>query len=63
MKNICECYHTQKTLKYTYNPSTGKPIPHNINVGVCYGTKELDECRCKGDRAKCDFYSEVRKRK
>jgi hypothetical protein len=56
----CECYHTRKTLRYTYNPITGSPIPHDIEVGVCWGTKECDECRCEGDESKCDFYPEVR---
>lgn len=23
---------------------------------VCYGTKEMEECTCGGDVAKCDFY-------
>jgi hypothetical protein len=27
---------------------------------VCNGTKEQDVCSCGGDRAKCDFYPEVR---
>ena len=58
----CGSYHTQKTLRYTYNPITGSPIPHDIEVGVCWGTKECDECRCAGDMRQCDFYPEVRKR-
>lgn len=62
MKNKCHCYHTQKKLRYTYNPITGSPIPHDIEVGVCWGTKECDECNCGGDETKCDFYPEVRKR-
>ncbi len=56
----CECYHTRKTLRYTYDPITGSPIPHDIEVGVCWGTKECDESRCGGDESKCDFYPEVR---
>lgn len=30
--------------------------------GVCYGTKECDECSCGGDPAKCDFYPEKREK-
>lgn len=60
MKNKCDCYHTQKKLRYTYNQFTGSPIPHNIEVGVCWGTKETDECNCGGDETQCDFYPEVR---
>lgn len=56
----CKCYHTKNTLRYTYDPITGSPIPHDIEVGVCWGTKECDECRCGGDESKCDFYPEVR---
>lgn len=60
MKNKCDYYHTQKKIEYTYNPINGDPIPHNIDTGVCWGTKEIDECSCAGDRTKCDFYPEVR---
>ena len=56
----CKCYHTQNKLRYTYDPITGSPIPHDIEIGVCWGTKECDECRCGGDESKCDFYPEVR---
>lgn len=62
MENKCKCYHTQKKLRYTYNPITGSPIPHDIEVGVCWGTKETDECNCGGDETQCDFYPEVRKK-
>ena len=58
----CDCYHTQPKTRYTYNPITGQPIAHDIEVGVCWGTKETDECSCNGDRTKCDFYPEVRKK-
>lgn len=26
----------------------------------CYGTKEIEECSCGGDEAKCNFYSSKR---
>jgi hypothetical protein len=60
MKNICRCYCTKNKIIYTYHPVTGQPIAHNIDVGVCGGTKEMDECSCGGDVMKCDFYPEVR---
>lgn len=60
--NKCNCYHTQKKTRYTYNPITGSPIAHDVEVGVCWGTKETDECNCGGDRTQCDFYPEVRKK-
>lgn len=58
----CDCYHVQSKTKYTYNPITGDPIKHDIEIGVCWGTKETDECDCGGDETKCDFYPEVRER-
>ena len=60
MKNKCDCYHTQKERRYTYHPITGQPIGHDIEVGVCWGTREMDRCDCGGDETKCDFYPEVR---
>ena len=57
----CDCYHTQKKRRYTFHPITGNPIGHDVDVSVCYGTKEIDECHCGGDRTKCDFYADVRK--
>lgn len=58
----CDCYYTETKRRYTYNPITGDPIGHDVKVGVCFGTKECDECSCGGDETKCDFYSEVRKK-
>ena len=57
----CSCYHTTEVRNYTYHPITGAPIPHDQTVGVCNGTKEMDECSCGGDESKCDFYPEKRK--
>ena len=62
MRNKGHCYHTQKKTRYTYNQCTGSPIPHDIEVGICWGTKECDECNCNGDEAKCDFYPKVREK-
>ena len=58
----CDCYHLQPKTRYTYHPLTGSHIAHDIEVGVCWGTKETDECSCGGDMTQCDFYPEVRKR-
>jgi hypothetical protein len=58
----CDCYHIQTERQYAYNPITGDPIGRNVDVGVCWGTKERDECSCNGDRSKCDFYPEVREK-
>ena len=60
MKKNCDCYRIESKRKYTYHPITGKPIGHDTTIGVCWGTKEMDECKCNGDETKCDFYPEVR---
>lgn len=62
MKNRCDCYHIESKRRYTYHPITKDPIRHDITVGVCWGTKEINECSCDGDRSKCDFYPEVREK-
>jgi hypothetical protein len=62
MMDKCDCYHVQSKRKYIYDIFTGDPIEHDIDIGVCWGTKECDECSCGGDKAKCDFYPEVRER-
>lgn len=58
----CDCYHIESKHKYIYHPITREPIKHNITVGVCWGTKEIDECNCGGDETKCDFYPHVREK-
>ena len=60
MTDKCKSYHIESKRKYTYHPITGDPIRNDITVGVCWGTKEIDECKCNGDRTQCDFYPEVR---
>ena len=59
--NMCDKYHQQGRYTYTFDPITGQRIPHERFVGICWGTKEQDECSCEGDRCKCDFYENVRK--
>lgn len=58
----CDSYHLQPKTRYTYHPLTGRCITNDIEVGVCWGTKERDECVCGGDRTKCDFYPWVREK-
>ena len=60
MNNKCDCYHEELRRRYTYHPITREPIGHYIGVGVCWGTKEIEECSCGGDKTKCDFYLEVK---
>lgn len=58
MKNKCDCYHESK--KIIFWPPDEAPM--TINIGSCWGTRERDECSCGGNRRKCDFYPEVRKK-
>ena len=58
----CTSYHLQPTTRYTYHPLSGRPIAHDIEVGVCWGTKECEQCNCGGDMTKCDFYPKVREK-
>ena len=46
MNNNCDCYRIESK--------------RNTTVGVCWGTKEMDECSCGGDKSKCDFYPDIR---
>lgn len=62
MEKNCDCYRIESKNRYTYHPITGRHIAHDVNVGVCIGTKCRDECSCGGDRTKCDFYLEVREK-
>lgn len=62
MENNCDCYRIESKRKYTYNPITRELDKHDITVGVCWGTREIDECNCNGNRTKCDFYPEVREK-
>ena len=58
----CTSYHKKQERRYTYHPITGQPIGRDVEVGVCFGTKEVDQCSCDGDERRCDFYPEVRQR-
>lgn len=51
--SICDCYCEEHAM---YN---GMPF---VRKSVCNGTKEREECNCGGNKAKCDFYPEVREK-
>ena len=52
----CEYYHEKRRI-IKWDPPRGSVFE---DYSMCYGTKEWEECRCCGDRTKCDFYPEVR---
>lgn len=58
--DICDCYHKQKESRIDHYEITGRPVYHDVEIGRCFGTLERDECRCGGEKAKCDFYAHVR---
>ena len=55
----CKHYYVQRYIKGWKDGNN--PILDR-EVGVCYGTKEQEQCSCGGDRTKCDFYPEIRKK-
>ena len=65
----CECYRITEETRYLTDfeqgiifAKTGKRISkEKVKVAHCWGTKECEECKCEGDRRKCDFYPENRK--
>lgn len=65
----CKSYHEivseRKPTEFErgfYLAKTGKyPATVTETKAYCYGTKECEECKCGGDRHKCDFYPENRK--
>ena len=65
----CNSYHITEETRYLTEfergmrfATTGERITkEKVKVAHCWGTKECEECKCGGDRLKCDFYADVRK--
>lgn len=47
---ICEYYH--EVVTHRYSAWQDKQI--DKTVGTCWGTKEREECNCKGKKCNCD---------
>lgn len=59
----CECYHENMRKAPRYDVFTGLYRGSvDEKYAVCWGTKECEECSCGGDKTKCSFYPEVRKK-
>jgi len=66
----CDCYHEQAERHYFTDYERGFAAARGERLakyetrtyGVCWGTKESDRCQCGGDKMKCDFYADVRKK-
>lgn len=58
----CDSYHTKDVTQYTYDRYTGRcDGSYTKTVGVCWGTRECDECSCNGNELYCTHYPEIRK--
>lgn len=65
----CNSYHITEETRFLTEfeqgvrfAKTGKRITkEKVKVAYCWGTKNCEECKCEGDRRKCDFYPENRK--
>lgn len=62
MGNKCDCYHVKPQAGFVYDQNGRCIGQHVVDVEICLGTKEREECSCGGNRMKCDFYPEVRAR-
>ena len=59
--NKCDYYKSGERFEcHTYN---GRPLGMMVPYNYCNGTKERDECTCNGDKTKCNFYPEIRKKR
>lgn len=57
----CECYKWGERFECRYFDD-GRPYGMMVGYNYCSGTKECDACSCGGDKSKCDFYPEVKKK-
>ena len=63
MNTQCNCYTLVDKIEYRPNwryPGGYEKI--KVQKGYCRGTKEYEECFCKGNPYDCDFYDEVKKK-
>ncbi len=51
----CDCYHTEQRYQSLDFGILGTAARTKL-VGICWGTREREECTCKGDKRKCNFY-------
>lgn len=58
-----DCYREGIKAEPRYSQYTGASVGSvDVKFAYCTGTRELDECSGGGDRTKCDFYPEIRKK-
>lgn len=56
----CECYKWGERFECRY--SNGRPYGIMVGYNYCSGTKECDACSCGGDKTKCDFYPDIKRK-
>ena len=57
----CECYKWGERFECRYSED-GRPYGIMVGYNYCSGTKECDACSCKGNKTKCDFYPDVKRK-
>lgn len=50
----CEYFRKDTEAYYSYN-SSGHPIRGERTIGICLGTKEMEQCFCEGDKDHCSL--------
>lgn len=59
----CNCYCVGIKPEPRYSQYTGHYVGSvDVKYEYCIGTKDQDECSCKGDRTRCDFYPGIREK-
>ena len=62
MNTQCDHYTLVESVEYRPNwHCLGGYEEIKVQKGYCRGTKEYEQCFCKGNPYNCDFYSDVRK--
>ena len=69
--HMCSSYHKITRTRYLSDFEQGIYFALNKSritkidevVGICWGTKELEECTCGGNELECNFYPKKREMK
>lgn len=57
----CECYKWGERFECRYYED-GRPYGIMVGYNYCSSTKECDACSCGGDKTKCDFYPDIKRK-
>lgn len=71
LTTTCGCYYQVQAKQYLSDFQKGVLFAQtgeykesfDVIEGRCLGTKEMERCKCGGDRSKCDFYNTKEKEK